>query len=218
MRFVFIGLSQLTLMTARLLIGRGHDVVIVEIDKERIEATTDDLDCAFLHGDGSKPSILGEAAPRESDVLFALTGDDRTNLLAALIGRSLGFARVVPRIVDPELVSICTELGLQDTIVPDMTISRQLADMAVGVDIIELSTIVKGEARYLSFVIKEADAGPVGAMGLPEQARVVCLYRDGEMLFADAETKLRPGDEVVVITHSRHLSELRERWQSGHED
>lgn len=218
MRFVFIGLSQLTKMTAELLIGRGHDVVIVEIDKAKIEAKGEDLDCAFLHGDGSKPHILREAAPKESDVLFAMTNDDRMNLLAALIGRSLGFERVVPRIFDPDLTSICRELGLEHTIVPDMTISRYLADMAVGVDIIELSTIVKGEARYLSFVIKQDDTRSVREMDLPEDARVVCLYRDGDLVFADPETKLHQGDEVVVLTHSRHLADLRERWQNSHED
>lgn len=214
MRFVFIGLSQLTKMTARLLIGRGHEVVIVELDKEKIEGMGDDLDCSFLHGDGSKPHILQEAAPKESDVLFALTNDDRMNLLAALIGRSLGFERVVPRIFDPDLTSVCTELGLDYAIVPDMTISRYLADMAVGVDIIELSTIVKGEARYLSFVIKKEDAGPIDSLQLPEEARLICLYRDDELVFPREDTKLREGDEVVVLTHSRHLAELRERWQN----
>lgn len=213
MRFVFIGLSQLTTMTAGLLIGRGHEVVIVEVDKEKIDAAGDDLDCAFLHGDGSKPHILKEAAPQESDVLFALTNDDRMNLLAALIGRSLGFARVVPRIFDPDLTSICAELGLEHAIVPDMTISRYLADMAVGVDIVELSTIVKGEARYLSFVIKKGDDGTVEALGLPDDARVVCVYRDGEMMFTESDTRLHEGDEVVLLTHSRHLADLRERWQ-----
>lgn len=215
MRFVFIGLSRLTTMTARLLIGRGHDVVIVEIDKEAIDAVGDELDCGFLHGDGSKPHILREAGPGEADALFALTGDDRTNLLAALIGRSLGFARVVPRIVDPELQSICSELGLEHAIVPDMTISRQLADMAVGVDILELSTMVKGEARFLSFVVREEDGVAVEALALPEEARVVWLYRDGELVFAGPRTRLQTGDEVVVLTHSRHLAELRERWRNG---
>lgn len=214
MRFVFVGAGQLALMTARLLIGRGHEVVVVEIDRTVIDTCSEDLDCAFIHGDGSKPHILREAGPNLTDVLFALTDDDRVNMLAALIGRSLGFRRVVPRIVDPELTSICVELGLEHTIVPDMTISRYLADSAIGVDIIEISTMVKGEARFLSFVLHDGDPSSVGELALPELARVVCVYRNSEFLFVDDESELRPGDEVMVLTHSRHLTELRKRWQA----
>jgi len=213
MRFVFVGASQLSVMTAKLLIGRGHEVVIIERDQDRIKALGDEIDCAFLHGDGSKPHLLREVAPDHTDVLFALTTDDQVNILAALIGRSLGFKRVVPSIRDPELMSICGELGLDHTIIPDQTISRYLADVAVGVDILELSTLIKGEARFFSFLASEKDAGTVEALKLPDQARVVCFYRDGEFNLANADTKIREQDEIIILTHSKHLPELRERWQ-----
>jgi trk system potassium uptake protein TrkA len=212
MRFVFVGASQLTLMTAKLLLSRGHEVVIVEREKDVIIALGEEIDCGFLHGDGSKPHILREAGPDHTDVLFALTNDDKANILGALIGRSLGFKRVVPSIRDPELMSICGELGLEHTIIPDQTISRYLADVAVGVDILELSTLIKGEGRFFSFVARGTDAGTVEALKLPDQARVICFYRNGEFNLASSDTKIREQDEIVILTHSKHLPELRERW------
>lgn len=219
MRMVFVGASQLAIMTARLLTGRGHEVVIIESEKATIEALSDELDCGFLHGDGSKPVILREAGPDETDVLFCLTNNDQVNILASLIGRSLGFKRVVPSIKDPELMAICLELGLHDTIIPDQTISRYLADMAVGLDILELSTLIKGEARFFSFIASAADAGTVEALQLPAEARVICYYRNGEFnLTTGGDTKIREGDEVVILTHSKHLADLRERWQPNKVD
>lgn len=215
MRIVFIGASQLTVITARLLIRRGHDVVIIESDRNAIDALSDDLDCAFLHGDGSKPHVLRESGPQQTDVLFCLTDSDQANILAALIGRSLGFEKVVPSIRDPELMSICQELGLEHTVVPDQTIGRYLADAAAGVDVLELSTLIKGEARFFSFEATKETAGRVGDLRLPERARAICFYRDGEFNLVDEDTKLRIGDEVVVLTHSEHLAELRERWRPG---
>jgi len=213
MRFVFVGASQLSVMTAKLLIGRGHEVVMVDKDKDYIKALGDEIDCAFLNGDGSKPHILREAGPDHTDVLFALTNDDKVNVLAALIGRSLGFKRVVPSIRDPELMSVCGELGLDHTVIPDQTISRYLADVAVGIDVLELSTLIKGEARFFSFVAGAEDAGTVEALGLPDEARAVCFYRDGDFHLADADSKIRKGDEIMVLTHSKHLADLRKRWQ-----
>lgn len=213
MRIVFVGASQLTVMTAKLLVGRGHEVVIIESDKDTITALSDEIACAFLHGDGSKPPILREAGPEQTDLLFCLTNNDQVNILASLIGRSLGFKRVVPSIRDPELEGICHELGLNDTIIPDQTISRYLADVAVGVDVLELSTLIKGEARFFSFVARPEDVGTVDDLKLPAEARVVCYYRGGEFHLADGATKIHERDEVVVLTHSKHLSDLRKRWE-----
>jgi trk system potassium uptake protein TrkA len=60
MRVVFIGASSLAVLTAKLMRERGDEVVIIEHDKDHIDALTEELDCGFLHGDGSKPAILRE--------------------------------------------------------------------------------------------------------------------------------------------------------------
>ena len=128
MRVVFIGASSLAVLTAKLMRERGDEVVIIEHDKDHIDALTEELDCGFLHGDGSKPAILREADPNGTDVLFALTDNDQANILASLVGRSLGFKRVVTKIQDAELEHVCKELGLEDIIVPSRTIGRFLAE------------------------------------------------------------------------------------------
>jgi trk system potassium uptake protein TrkA len=128
MRAVFIGAGSLAVVTAKLIRERGEEVVIIEQDKERIDALADELDCGFLHGDGSKPAMLREANPEGTDVLFALTGNDQANILASLVGRSLGFKRVVTKIDDHEFEHICKELGLEDVIVPTRTVGRFLAE------------------------------------------------------------------------------------------
>ena len=134
MRVVFVGAGNLALMTARLLLKRGHEVVIIEADKALVQELPEQLDCGIIHGDGSKPAILREAGPNETDVLFCVTGSDQANIIAALVGRSLGFERVVTKIDDPEFEHICLELGLESTIIPSRTIGRHLADMCEGRD------------------------------------------------------------------------------------
>lgn len=212
MRAVFVGASSISVMAARTLLKRGHEVVIIERNRERIDTLGEQLDCGFLHGDGSTPALLREADPEHSDCLFCLTGQDQTNILASLVGRSLGFARVVTKIEDPEFEHICIELGLEDTIDPALTIGRYLADMLQGQDLLELSALVKDEARVFSFVAREDDAMAISALDLPDESRVICLYRDGKFTFPESDTKLQSGDEVVVLTHSRNLAKLKQRW------
>jgi len=213
MRVVFLGAGDLSVATARLLIERGHEVIIVEADAALIEVLQRELDCSFLQGDGSNPALLREARPEQCDILFCLTENDQSNILAALAGRSLGFPRVVTSIENAEYEQLCRELDLDETIVPDRTISRYLADMLSGQDVLELSTILKGEARMMSFTVDNQDLGKVSNLGLPDDARVICTYRHGEFRFASDDFTLKLDDEVVILTHSRNLPELRERWQ-----
>jgi trk system potassium uptake protein TrkA len=213
MRVVFVGTSELTRRTAHLFIDSEHEVVIIEPDRQVIADLQPTMDCGFLHGDGSKPAVMREAGPKQTDMLFCLTNDDHTNMIASLVGRSLGFPRVVTRIEDPELETICQELGLDDTIIPSLTISRYLADMAQGLNILELSTAIKNEARFFAFVLDDASIHRVLDLNLPAEAKVVCLYREGKFQLADEESKLHKKDEVVILTHSKNLLALRERWE-----
>ena len=212
MRVVFIGAGTLAMLTAHTLVARGHEVVIVEKDQFVIDTLAETIDCGFLHGDGTKPALLREADPQETDFLFCLSGDDQTNIIASLVGRSLGFRRVVTKVDDEELEHICIELGLTDTIIPDLTIGRYLADIVDGQDIMELALMIKGDARVFSFVAKAKDEHAIAKLGLPPKAQVVCLYRDAEFLLPDKDTVIKDGDEVVVLSHRDNLKSLQQRW------
>ena len=214
MRAVFIGASALTVMTARYLLARGHEVVIIEKDKEVIDALGTELDCGFLHADGAKPAVLREADPEHTDVLFCLTGSDQANIISSLVGRSLGFGRVVTKINDPEFEHICIELGLEGTIIPARTVGRHLTEMFEGTNPLEISAMIKAEARVFSFVARDEDAKPIAELELPDSTRIICIYRDQKFLLPGKDDRLKSGDEVVLITHSRNLPALAERWST----
>lgn len=214
MRIAFVGASYVSVETAKGLIKKGHDVIIVDTDKAKLDELSDTLDCSFLHGDGSQPLVLNEVNPARTDFLFCLTESDQYNVIGSLIGRSLGVRRVVPSISDPQFDNICTELGLQDAISPSRTISGYLQDMVGGLQRAELSTAIKDEARLFTFVARESDACVAQDLKLPDEARVMCFYRKGSFAHADSETVFHEGDEIVILTHSKNLPELIERWSS----
>jgi trk system potassium uptake protein TrkA len=184
-------------------------VVIIERNKEVIQELSLELDCGFLHGDGSKPAILREANPDHTDTLLCLTNSDQANIIASLVGRSLGFKRVVTKIDDPEFEHICLELGLEDTIIPARTVGRHLADMCEGRDPLEISTMIRDEARAYSFVVRTDQAGPLAEFKLPEQTRVVCIYRQERFILPEPDTQLKAEDEVVLLTNRDRLSDLK---------
>jgi trk system potassium uptake protein TrkA len=212
MRIVIVGATPESVMTVRHLVERGHEVVVIERNGDAIDALSQELDCSFLHGDGTHPQILREANPESTDALFCLTDHDQSNILASLVGRSVGFERVITSVQDPGFEEICGAIGIEDPVVPARTIGRYLGDLAEGLDVLELRTLVKGEARYFSMTAGKDETGKVEALDLPEKARVVCLYRGDDFILADPDTRIHEGDDVVILTHRKHVSELKERW------
>ena len=84
--------------------------------------------------------------------------------------------------------------------------------MVGGSTNLELSTVLKDEARVFTFTARDEDAVAVKDLKLPADARVVMYYREGKFAHADEGTTLRAGDEAVILTHSKNLTQLEERW------
>ena len=74
LRVVIVGGQHVGYHAARRLSDRGHDVVVVEKDRDRVEFLSEQYDATVIHGDGGRRSILRQAGLDRSDIVAALTG------------------------------------------------------------------------------------------------------------------------------------------------
>ena len=217
MRVTFVGASSLAVATVRALTERDHEVVLIDQNPEKIEELSDVLDCGLVTGDGSRPAVLQEVGPEETDILFCVSDRDEANILAALVGRSLGFGRVVPKVEDTDLEPICTELGLEDVIVPDREVALRLVDLVEGRESPELTSVVRSGLRFLAFKVpKEVRDGD--GLKLPKGARLIARSRGDGSVLADGTTRLEEGDEVVLLVEVDEVDALRERFSAAASD
>ncbi len=212
MRAVFIGASRLAVTTVKRLLKEGHEVVLIDKDKRRIEELSEELDCGLIHGDGSRPSQLEEVDPDSTDFLFCLSDDDQANIIASLVGQELEFGRVVTRIENAEFEPICVHLGLESLIVPHEEIAGSLLDMVEGREPAGLSTVLKGGLRFFTFIAEARHEGQVKDLELPKNALIIAITRGDDSQVANDETKIRKDDEVFVITDNENLEKLEETF------
>lgn len=212
MRIVIGGATRLGAILAGQLIENDHEVVIIDQDSHRLEELAEHLDCGMIHGDASHPSTLREAAGDSNDVLVALTDSDEDNVLCALVGRSIGFNRVIPRIGETELGAICEELGLEDFIASDDALAASLLasieeDRSPGHE-----SPLSGNFRITAF---DAEGGLEGRklddIDLGNKVRFIALHREEGDHFADADIELQRGDRLMLIGGREALREARDR-------
>ena len=101
----------------------------------------------------------------------------------------------------------------EHTISADQTTARSLVDTVEGRDAVELSRVSRGDVRFFVFTVRGCDEGPLEDLSLPAETRVLFAYRDDEPLFAADELELREKDDVILLTRSKYLNDLRERWK-----
>jgi trk system potassium uptake protein TrkA len=213
LRIVIVGTSRLARATAAVLITKKHEVVVVDRDRDQLDALGEELDCGLIEGDGTSPATLREAAGESPDVLLALTEHDQTNILAALLGRSVGFARAIPQILQPDLNPVCHELGLDDTIAPHETMGRHLAETVLGEESLSVTALNEHGARLMAIAVEDGGPRRVADLELPERARAICvLDGDGFALPSDT-TELALGDRIVVLTDGGGIDALRRRYR-----
>lgn len=199
MRIVIIGGSKFGTATAERLIETGHEVVLVDRDRSRLERLSERLDCGMIEGDGTLPTTLREAFASEEDVLIALTNASDDNILASLVARSVGYGRVIPQIVSPELLDVCHELELEDVITPHATVAESICQGLEQHTEIDEDSSLHNELRLRRVTLGETfSAGKVDMLPLPETVRAVARIRDQAETLADPDIHLKPGDCLLL--------------------
>lgn len=189
---------------ARALVERGHEVTLVEQDRERFEQLEAELGPVVLLGDATEIRTLEQAGiARPPDLVAAVTGDDEDNIVIAQIAREgYGIAKVVARVNDPRNQQHFDLLGITQT----MCATSSLLGM-VEHEIPEHGLVTLLELRREGLLLVEVEipgsspaAGKrVAGLALPTGSRLVSVMRGGVAEMAVGETVIRPGDQVVAI-------------------
>ena len=65
-----------------------------------------------INGDGTDFDLLEAEEIADSDVIIALTDDDKLNLLVALVGKHMGIPKTVVRVGRPEYIMLMEQVGI----------------------------------------------------------------------------------------------------------
>lgn len=213
MRIIIIGAGQVGSFLAREL-SNDHDVVVIENNKERSHKIRDSLDVLSLHGEGDNPAILMEAGLDKSDILLAVSGDDRTNILSSLLASSMNLKNIVCRIRNrnyieyPELLkneSICV-------VSPSEIISEKLSNLISAPFAWKAETFADGKAELFKLRVEEGteivnkqlqDIGPASSWIF------VAVSRGGNIQIPSGNTVLKAGDYVYALGDPAVLKRLK---------
>ena len=212
MRIAIAGAGAVGRSIAGELLENGHEVLLIDNSPKAIKV--DSVPRAeWLLADACEISSLDDAALQRCQVVIAATGDDKANLVVALLAKTeYGVPRVVARVNDPDNEWLYNESWGVDVAVSTPRLLSALVEEAVSVgDLVRLMTFGQSEASLVELTMP--DDAPlvgqrVGAIEWPPDTSLVAILREGRVLVPQPDDPLQAGDELFFVTSEDVEEEL----------
>jgi trk system potassium uptake protein TrkA len=215
---VIVGGGKVGFYLAKGLIDEGHEVLIIERDRNdphRSEDIAEELGSeVVLQGDGCEAATQEEAGVARADILIAVTGEDEDNLVACQVAKNcFNVPRAIARINNPKNESIFKLLGIDTTVSATSVILAHIEQELPTHHLVPLMTLRGGGLEMVDVRIparSPAVGKTLGELYLPESAIVsLVVSADGAAGVPTADTVLQAEDELVVVTNQEREGDLR---------
>lgn len=204
MRVVIAGAGSVGRSIAIELLGHDHEVTLIDRQPSAMRiAQVADAD--WLLADACELATLREARVDECDVIVAATGDDKANLVIALLAKTeFGVPRTVGRVNNPKNEWMFDESWGVDVAVSTPRIMTAMVEEAVAVgDLVRIFTFHQSGASILEITLPADSAlaeRRVGSIIWPPDTVLAAIVRGSQPISPTGDDTLVAGDELLLVT------------------
>lgn len=214
MRILIIGAGEVGSFLAREL-SQQHEVVVIEEDESKARKLHDSYDVLTVVGNGDNPAVLKKAEIDKADIVLAVTGDDRTNILASQVAFSCGIKKIVIRIRNDDYLEYPDLLNEPEISVvnPGNIISEKIYSLISTPFAWRTESLAMGKVEL--FKLRVEDDTPIvnkklSELGPAKSWIFVGVSRNGEVVIPTGDTVLKPGDFIFALGVPSVLKKLKE--------
>lgn len=212
MRILIIGAGSTGTHLAKLLSDRGHDVIIVDTDKRKLEKIQSEADVEGILADATDISLYEEIDLDTIDVAVAVTDRDEINLLVATMAKERGVPKVIVRVKSPQIARLLRRMGIEEVVNPPTLIANLIYSTIEGRrKTASLLPAFLGDYEIVSLTVREGDSSlgkRLSEIKLPSQAKVLAIY-DGEKIVEPfPQIELAVGIHIIALVHKEVIDDF----------
>ncbi len=205
MHAVIVGAGTVGSRLAWLLLSNGHEIAVVERDRERCKRLEETLGSVAVPGNGTSAVVLTEAGITRADLVVATTSNDDVNLVICRLAKiRFNVPRATSLVNDPDLCDLFGLAGVDTVVDATDLLVEDLHKSALPQGFVRLLPVPGPEARsLLKFTVpanSPAAEKRLRELAVPSSVVVsLVVSLDGEAVVPTGDTTIRAGDEVIAV-------------------
>ncbi len=215
MNFLVVGCGRVGAELSYRLFKGGHQVVVVDSNREAFNRLPPDFRGRTLEGEGLAENVMERAGIKEADGVAAVTNSDTLNAVVAHTARAIfGVKIVVVRNYDPALRPVIEAFGLQ-TVSSTYWGAQRVEEMLTNPVQRSVYTAGNGDVEVYELTVPDAWTGrTISELFEPlPQCYPVALIRAGRAMLPERGTKLVANDLLSISSTIDGIRLLAERLQ-----
>ena len=217
LKIIIIGCGKVGRTLVEQLSQEGHDITIIDKNRERISQLANLYDVMGLVGNGASYNIQKEAGIGNADLIIAVTGSYELNLLCCTIATQVGNCAAIARVRTPdysqEAEYLREKLGLALIINPEYEAARDMARILYLPSSLEVTGFAHGQAELIKYAIPEnslMDGIAIKDLGHKLKANILigAIERDNDVFIPSGDFILKKGDKLSFVGAHKQAKEF----------
>ncbi|PTL56181.1 potassium channel family protein [Paraconexibacter algicola] len=203
MYVIIAGAGKVGWNLARELIGKGHEVTLLDNRRDRYLTIEQELEHAVQYGDATELWVLERAGIQRAELVIAVTGDDEDNMLICQVAKEKYLCdRVIARVNNPRNRQWFELLGVSPVVSATDLILRLIEHEVPSYGLVHLLDLRDEKLEIIEIEVEvgsPADGQAVSDISIPEGALIISVLRGGDGFVPKADTVIEGGDEVLLV-------------------
>ena len=202
-RLTILGGGRIGEMVAAQFEKNAEFVKIIEINRERCEVLSENLDHTLvINGDGRNSDFLYEEDVKSCDAFVAVTSSSETNILACVAAKKMGVAKTIAEVENIEYIKLAEGMGVDAVINKKIITAGRIFRFTMSNKVRTVKVIGGSDAEVIEYIVNpdsQITKAPIGQLNLPQDAIIGGIIRGNEAIIASDNTLVKPYDRVVIF-------------------
>lgn len=209
LNIIIVGCGKVGATLIARLCEEGHDITVIDKDKDVIHDICETYDVLGIVGNGSSYKVQMEAGIETANLIIAVTDSDELNILCCTMAKKVGKCSTVARVRNPdysdELHYLREKLGLSIILNPELETANEIARLLKFPSALSINSFARGQVEMITFKVPEDNmicGVPLYSLQqeFPFHVLICAVERDGELVIPNGSFALKAGDVVSYVS------------------
>lgn len=205
MNVIIVGAGKVGSYLTSKLSDEGHNILVIEKNKDVLERLLASNDVMGILGDGRDLAVLDEANVDECDAFIAMTFNDDVNLISSMIAKKKGAKSTVVRLRDPRYIKydefMRKTMGVDRLVNPEYYAAKEIQRTLKYTYAVNVENFLDSKVILIELEID----------GNSKLANKSLMDLNAEGLLGNTIIVIGEKDDQVVIPNGNHILEVGEK-------